>query len=86
MADHFVRIPMHGFTESFNISVAAALTLQTVTDRVRAASSIDWRIAPKERTRLLGDWAERTVKDADGLLARLRSGTAAPPPPGHHAT
>ena len=36
-ADHFVRIPMYGFTESFNISVAAALTLQTITRRVPGA-------------------------------------------------
>ena len=32
-ADYFVRIPMFGFTESYNISVAAALTLQSVTQR-----------------------------------------------------
>lgn len=74
MADHFVRIPMHGFTESFNISVAAALTLQTVTERVRQNPDLDWAIPDSERTRILGDWAERTVKDAPGLLARLRNG------------
>jgi tRNA (guanosine-2'-O-)-methyltransferase len=80
-ADHFVRIPMYGFTESFNISVAAALTLQAVTSRVRAQHGLDWQISEPERVRLLGDWAERTVKDACGLLERLRSETSAPPPP-----
>lgn len=88
-ADHFVRIPMHGFTESFNISVAAALTLQTVTDRVRALPHDDWRIPESERLRILGNWAERTVKNAPGLMDRLRrerrQGGAAdagtPPPP-----
>ena len=79
-ADHFVRIPMYGFTESFNISVAAALTLQTVTRRVRASSDIDWRVPESEYARILGDWASRTVKDAQGLLQRLRSGEAPPPP------
>ena len=43
-ADYFVRIPMFGFTESYNISVAAALTLQSVTQRVRAASDLPWRV------------------------------------------
>ena len=43
-ADHFVRIPMYGFTESFNISVAAALTLQTITRRVRTREDLDWKI------------------------------------------
>ena len=73
-ADLFVRIPMYGFTESFNISVAAALTLQTVTRRVRAMESLDWRLPDTEHTRILGDWASRTVKDAAGLLERLRRG------------
>jgi len=79
-ADHFVRIPMYGFTESFNISVAAALTLQTVTQRVRASSDIDWRLPESDHLRLLGDWAVRTVKDAQGLLDRLRSGEVPPSP------
>ena len=79
-ADHFVRIPMYGFTEGFNISVAAALTLQTVTRRVRASNDIDWRIPESDHPRILGDWASRTVKDAPGLLERLRSGEVPPSP------
>ena len=79
-ADHFVRIPMFGFTESFNISVAAALTLQTITRRVRKREDLDWRVSTEEYPRILGDWASRTVKDAPGLLHRLRSGEAPPPP------
>lgn len=77
-ADCFVRIPMFGFTESFNISVAAALTLQTITSRVRSRSDLDWRIPENDRLRILGDWAERTVKDAPGLLERLRHEAANP--------
>ena len=34
-ADAFVKIPMYGFTESFNISVSAALTLFNLTERLR---------------------------------------------------
>lgn len=74
-ADYFVRIPMFGFTESYNISVAAALTLQSVTQRVRSNPDLPWRLPESEHSRILGDWASRTVKDADGLLQRLRNGT-----------
>ncbi len=79
-ADHFVRIPMYGFTESYNISVAAALTLQTVTQRVRSRNDIPWQIPATEHPRILGDWATRTVKDAPGLLNRLRSDEPPSPP------
>ena len=78
-ADHFVRIPMFGFTESFNISVAAALTLQTITRRVRSRDDLNWRTPESDHPRILGDWASRTVKDAAGLLDRLRRGEALPP-------
>ena len=78
-ADHFVRIPMFGFTERFNISVAAALTLQTVTRRVWEREDLDWRIPASDHPRILGDWAALTVKDAPRLLERLRNGEAPPP-------
>jgi tRNA (guanosine-2'-O-)-methyltransferase len=32
MSDYFVKIPMYGFTQSFNISVSAALILQILTE------------------------------------------------------
>ena len=82
-ADYFVRIPMFGFTESYNISVAAALTLQTVTQRVRSNPDLAWRLPETEHNRILGDWASRTVKDAEGLLQRLRNeaGSRAPGTP-----
>lgn len=35
-ADVFVKIPMHGFTESLNISVAAAILLQDISSRLRS--------------------------------------------------
>ena len=54
-ADHRVRIPMHGFTQSFNVSVSAALCLHTLTTRLRH-SSIPWRLSADERDRLLARW------------------------------
>lgn len=78
-ADYFVRIPMFGFTESYNISVAAALTLQTIAHRVRSTKGLSWQVPQEEHPRILGDWASKTVKDAQGLLNRLRSGEAPPP-------
>ena len=59
-ADEHLRIPMFGFTESYNISVSAALVLFTVTQRLRA-SNIDWRLSNNEITDILLDWTRRSI-------------------------
>ncbi len=43
-ADAYVKIPMYGFTESFNISVCAALSLFSLTERMRRDTSLQWRL------------------------------------------
>ena len=40
-ADGFLKIPMVGFTESFNISVASAIILYNLTKRLRE-SDVQW--------------------------------------------
>ncbi|WKK83301.2 TrmH family RNA methyltransferase [Marivirga arenosa] len=37
LADDFIRLPMHGFTESYNVSVAAGLTLYSLVSKMRAS-------------------------------------------------
>ena len=46
-ADGFLKIPMVGFTESLNISVAAAIILQEVTSKLRN-SEVDWKLSEQE--------------------------------------
>ena len=43
LADEYIQIPMVGFTESYNISVSAAITLYGLRKRLEN-SSLDWRI------------------------------------------
>ena len=74
-ADCTIRIPMEGFTESFNISVAAALTLSDISRRLRR-SEAPWKLGDETRNRLLGDWSERTVKDATGIMEYERQRSA----------
>ncbi|MDD5693878.1 MAG: RNA methyltransferase [Bacteroidales bacterium] len=61
MADCSVRIPMEGFTESFNISVAAAICLYDLTQRLRK-SSVPWQLSELERVNTLIGWASTVVK------------------------
>jgi len=75
-ADEHLRIPMHGFTESYNLSVSAAITLFTVMERLRA-SDIAWRLDEQERIALKLRWARKVVRGAKGIEARLPDGRGA---------
>lgn len=70
-ADEHLLIPMFGFTESYNISVSAAITLYTVMQRLRA-SSIDWRLPEDAVNALKLSWARKMVHSAGHLEERLR--------------
>ncbi len=60
-ADGHLKIPMFGFTESFNISVSAAIILHHLTDKLRK-SDIDWKLKDDEilNTRLA--WVRSVLK------------------------
>jgi tRNA (guanosine-2'-O-)-methyltransferase len=66
MADGFVGIPMYGFTESFNISVSAALLLRALIERLHH-SSIDWQLSDEEKLDVQIQWAKNVIKRADLL-------------------
>lgn len=63
-ADEFVKIPMYGFTESFNISVSAAIILNQLTEKLRN-SSISWELLDIEKTEIKLDWVRNVVKRSD---------------------
>ena len=67
-ADGFLKIPMVGFTESLNISVAAAIILQDVTTKLRN-SSVDWQLSKEEKEILYYDWVKKTIKNVDKIEA-----------------
>lgn len=68
-ADGRFRIPMTGFVESLNISVAAAITTYTVLSRRRAASTVRG-LAPDDMRRLRATWYALSVRAAPQILGR----------------
>jgi tRNA (guanosine-2'-O-)-methyltransferase len=71
-ADIHLRIPMHGFTESYNISASAAIVLYTVMQRLRASEvPYNWHLPTNER-RLKLAWARKVVHSAAHLEERFR--------------
>jgi tRNA (guanosine-2'-O-)-methyltransferase len=63
-ADEFVRIPMYGFTESFNISVCAALCLHTLVNKLHK-SDINWKISEDEKDEIVLQWLKTSIKKSD---------------------
>ena len=70
-ADAYVKIPMYGFTESFNISVCAALSLFCLTERMRASDSIRWQLNDEDLLDLKLHWAMQTIRDGEHVMEHL---------------
>lgn len=59
-ADGFVKLPMFGFTESFNISVSAALCLHTLVHKLHS-SNINWKLNETEQVEIILEWLRNTI-------------------------
>lgn len=62
--DELVHVPMYGFTESFNVSVSAALILNELVDRVRK-EGVNWQLTEEEKMDLKFEWYQQIVKRSD---------------------
>lgn len=69
-ADDTIKIPMVGFTESLNISVSAAIILQSLTTKLRN-SDVNWQFSEEEKNKIRMDWTRKTVKNSDEILERF---------------
>jgi len=70
-ADEYMKIPMVGFTESLNVSVAVAVTLHHLTHQLRNHTDIDWHLNNNEKQEILLDWLRTSIKRVDLLEAKF---------------
>jgi tRNA (guanosine-2'-O-)-methyltransferase len=66
LADEHLVIPMHGFVESLNISVCAAVVLYHLTHRLRA-SGIAYHPSPEEQDEIMLGWLRSSIGRAPAL-------------------
>jgi tRNA (guanosine-2'-O-)-methyltransferase len=66
-ADEFLKIPMYGFTESFNISVSASIILHHLANKLHN-SNINWHLNEQEKDIILLKWLLTSVKRSDVIL------------------
>jgi tRNA (guanosine-2'-O-)-methyltransferase len=70
MADEHLRIPMYGFTESFNISVSVAIILHHVRETLNE-SDINWKLTTQEHEDILLTWLKTSIKKSDLIIEKL---------------
>ncbi len=66
-ADEFLKIPMYGFTESFNISVSAAIVLHHLSLKLRQ-SDINFKLTNIEQEEITLEWLKRSIKDSESII------------------
>jgi len=70
-SDYQVKIPMYGFTESFNISVSVAILLQTIRQRLEK-SNLDWKLTSEEQISLKIKWCRKILNGGQALENEIR--------------
>lgn len=70
-ADYKIKIPMYGFTESFNISVCAGITFYDVINKVKS-SNVDWQLSQEELVDLRLDWLSKSTSYGPEIIKLLK--------------
>jgi tRNA (guanosine-2'-O-)-methyltransferase len=70
-ADETFRIPMFGFTQSFNLSVAVGMCMQTAANARRQAIQASGDLSDDEKAALKRRWIPLARKNAGEILAAL---------------
>jgi tRNA (guanosine-2'-O-)-methyltransferase len=72
MADEFIKIPMYGFTESFNISVSVSIILSNLVERLKT-SNINWTLNQNEKNMILLEWLKESIQSSDKIIERYNT-------------
>ncbi len=68
--DHFITIPTHGFTQSLNVSVSAAIVLNTITQKLHS-SRVNWSLSENEKQDLMLEWLRKSIPKVDLIEKRF---------------
>ena len=68
-ADNTLAIPMYGFTESFNVSVAAAICMYELKQKL-LKSDINYYLSGEKLLRTQIRWAVNSIRSGDEILQR----------------
>ena len=70
LTDVYLRIPMVGFVESFNISASAAIVFHVLTSRIRS-ENLDWRLEDDDAKEIYFQWVKASAPHGEKLIHRF---------------
>ncbi len=72
-ADYKVQIPITGFTQSYNVSVSAGISLYYLINKIKDLQQ-NWQLSKKEKETLLIDWLSKSTPTGKVLLEKYKKG------------
>ncbi len=71
-ADEYLKIPLYGFAESLNISVATAIIIHHLSLRLRDGDDIPWQLTHEEQNALRLSWIKASVRNSELLVNQFK--------------
>jgi tRNA (guanosine-2'-O-)-methyltransferase len=70
-ADYKVKIPITGFTQSYNVSVSAGISLYYLINKIKDTQQ-NWQLTKEEKEKLLIDWLSKSTPTGEVLLEKYK--------------
>jgi tRNA (guanosine-2'-O-)-methyltransferase len=73
-ADYKVQIPIAGFTQSYNVSVSAGISLYYLMNKIKDTNQ-NWQLTKEEKEKLLIEWLSNSTPTGKMLLDKYKEET-----------
>lgn len=70
-ADYKVQIPITGFTQSYNVSVSAGISLYYLMNKIKDTNQ-NWQLTKEEKEKLFIDWLSKSTPTGKILLDKYK--------------
>lgn len=72
IADDTLAIPMYGFTKSFNVSVAAAICIYELKQKL-VNSELNYKLTEEKRLQMMVRWAINSIRSGEKIFSKYLS-------------
>jgi len=70
MADEYLKIPIFGFTESFNISVSVGIILSHLVLKFHKKNY--WKLTEEEKVQVYLEWLKSSIKSSGQIISNWK--------------